>query len=232
MLRMFSDIIKGGPGSGNFGHAGVKGKRGGSSPGGGKHRVGTKSRSQHVDQQQVINAPGATYSDKMSNFIANDLGVSRQEADSYQEAIRGFAGSEYREIRSASVGQDANEDIKRKAQNMDKFINKSPKFEGEVHRGVIVSPEEANALKAGATINMKGMSSWSSDQGIAESFASGAGNNNQAVIFHVNNKSGASIAHLAAMPYQKEVVAPSTAKYGIQQTQNKGSTLHVYLTEN
>jgi hypothetical protein len=41
---LFNDIIKGSATSGNFGHAGVKGKRGGSSPGGGHNKVGGRDK--------------------------------------------------------------------------------------------------------------------------------------------------------------------------------------------
>ena len=184
----------------------------------------------HLEQEAVIKTAGATYSDKMSNFIQKDLGVSKERAEAYQEAIGGFAGSEYREMRIASIkGVNVTDTHKRMAKNMDEFIENSPKFKGEVHRGMRVSQADIASFTEGATIDMKGMSSWTSDKKIATEFAKG--DEGHAVIMHVTNKTGASITHLSSLPYQREVVSPSTTKYGVLRSEKKGNTVHVYLEE-
>jgi hypothetical protein len=195
----------------------------------------TKSESktrQHIDSSEISSQEGANYKDKTANFISKDINVSTAKAHEYVDAIRGFIGSDYMEMRRASQGEGKGTHNKL-AKDFDEFLNKSPKYKGEVHRGVRVPKEMADGFTSGAEITMKGMSSWSSDKKIADKFAAsgGEGDTGHAVIFHVTNKSGASVTHLAAMPYQKEIVAPSSAKYKVLRREEKGKNTHVYLEE-
>ena len=68
----------------------------------------------------------------------------------------------------------------------------------------------------GKMIDMKGTSSWSSSQKVANDFAKTQGNYNKGVVFSVKNKSGTNITHLSNFPKEKEVIQPSTAKYKIK----------------
>lgn len=100
---------------------------------------------------------------------------------------------------------------------IDDFIYKSEKFKGELHRGMKFHSSEdvekvINKLNQGKTVDMQGLSSWSSDKTVADDF----GEEFHHIIFHVENKSGASIKELSKFDNEDEVLLPTTARFKLK----------------
>lgn len=123
--------------------------------------------------------------------MAEDLGIDRRTAREYASAVNEYSGSEFREIRAASIGDlDAVRELQtrygetvdvdrvaQQAENIQAFIDASPKWDGgQLSRGVWVSNEEdlaamIQSAQNGQAIDMGGISSWTSDESIAAKFA-------------------------------------------------------------
>jgi ribosomal protein L44E len=86
MVYMFDNIIKGGPTSGNFGHAGVKGKKGGSAPGGGHSKIGGR------DKVSEHRASKTTDKSKITNKVP-DVKYNKPKVMSNQELFEATAGT-------------------------------------------------------------------------------------------------------------------------------------------
>ena len=95
-----------------------------------------------------------------------------------------------------------------------------PKFDGKIYRGVAFDKDKGekllSELKAkksnGATTDMKGISSWSSAENVADEFADNRPGEYK-FIFEMNNKSGVGIDHLSEWFGEAEVLHSKTAKY-------------------
>ena len=101
---------------------------------------------------------------------------------------------------------------------VDDFIYKSDKFKGEIHRGMKFHSSDdvlnvIDKLTQGKTVDMQGLSSWSSNEKMATSFK---GKKFNAIVFHVENKSGTSIKELSSYPNEDEVLVPTTARYRLK----------------
>jgi len=69
-------ILRGGRGSGNWGHAGRKGKKGGSGKGGGLGRIGAKPGSSHEERQKA----------------SKKTKVKRQKAEAKERLLKDIGG--------------------------------------------------------------------------------------------------------------------------------------------
>lgn len=224
--------IKGGAGSGNFGHSGRPGVVGGSGSGGsgGIGNIGSSGGSGSVSGGGGGGSSGSHeseseyFSDKSktkAEIVAQKLGVDTETASNYIESVKGYTSENYSDIRSASINGRPPSYV-HEAKDINDFIDKSPKFEGQVYRGITLTPDQhKNLLQNGTNkeITMLGISSWSSDKGVASKFASDnivSGADLRPVVFRVTNKTGASVTHLSKFENEKEVIQPSTSKYKIR----------------
>jgi SPP1 gp7 family putative phage head morphogenesis protein len=113
---------------------------------------------------------------------------------------------------------------------LEKYIYDSPKFDSEIYRGVrFSSSDDIAKFKLGQSIDMKGLSSWSSDYSISKDFAINPTGvemeideklafykTNNPVIFKLRKtNSGASIKHLSHYAEENEVVVSKDAKFKI-----------------
>ena len=163
--------------------------------------------------------------------IAN--GVSADEAREQVDAIEAYSGSDYRAIRKAQYEGLTDWDEYKKAQAIENFIAQSPVWAGgELYRGVKLDPAAVSQLKVGGRIDMKGMSSWSSDETTARSFSNASGNK-QSVIFRTKGtKQGASITHLSNYGKdESEVLISGKATWTIKKITVSGSRTYIDVEE-
>lgn len=171
--------------------------------------------------------------------VANDLYVSKEKAKDMAVSINQYSGSHYDDIRAASRGESNDEYDKKRAQDIEDFIEASPKWEGgRIYRGIGVNDQDvlddilSNAWK-GKPIDMRGMSSWSSKKSKAQSF----GENNtkkggKTVLFVTNGKpsggKGTSIKHLSHFPTEEEVLMSKDAIFTPTHIKNSKGTILIY----
>jgi hypothetical protein len=167
--------------------------------------------------------------ENMGKILASDIEkktgnkISNKEACVMIKAIKDYAGSlsEYKKIRSGIPPETA--------KAIEKLISVSPKFEGNVYRGMSFSDDSfVKQLKTGSEIDMKGFSSWSSDKKHSLKFSK---RNKIGVIIEMKNKSGVSITHLSKDYNEKEVLVSGKSKIMINKVVNKDGVYYVDARE-
>ncbi len=194
--------------------------RGSNTPGksgGGKYGASKSSRGQIDIQLQNR--------DEKIDFIMNDLKVSKEEATDYADVVEYYTHKGYTDMR----GGNNDEAVK----DLEKFISKAPSYDGEIYRGIhFKDNNEANLfasqLQKGATIDMGGISSWSSNLDIAQAYA---GLDNHHFLFRLKNKNGVGIDHLSYFQGEKEVLHSAKSKFKIKAINQNGNTYEVELQE-
>ena len=178
-------------------------------------------------------------------FIQESTGVSYEEAELQYGSIAKYGGMDYTRIRRAGYqgGSFAEEttfigtkDVTygQMADYIEDFIDNSPKWEGEIYRGINLPKYELEQLKVGGVIDMQGVSSWTSNFDIAEtySFKNIKKTGNQKIILHSSGtKQGTSIKHLAHYDFEDEILVSRKAKWSISNIEKIEDTTHIYVAE-
>lgn len=195
-----------------------------------KHKINSNSESWLENYQEDV-------TENTVKKLAKDLKVSKEEAERLANGIRDFSGSYSSEIRAASRGETSPQHIKDAAKACEDFIKASPKWAGgNLHRGINVDNDVRDQIVAraqkGQPIDMKGVSSWSSDKETANAFGHTDGNPEGAVIFHTNKKStkhGTSIKHLSKYPNEDEVLMSANSVFTPTKIEkDKNGVVHIY----
>lgn len=160
----------------------------------------TKKQKKHKNQEPYGNVEHDGPTDKTYAQVAKDLGVDEEEAKTMVDSIFNYSDGNYHDIRAASRGEATG--YEDDAKSCEDFINKSPKWAGgQLQRGLKVYDqakydEMVSSIAEGKEINLRGISSWSSDSEVAENFAGG----DYPVVLRTNKGSttrGTSISHLS-----------------------------------
>lgn len=174
--------------------------------------------------------------DSVARKVAGELGVSTQKAATMVRDIHKYSGSFYDEIKAASNG--AKNGYEKEAKECEDFIKASPKWSGgRIYRGIrdldpSVRDQILDNAWHGRPIDMRGISSWSSTEKIAKSFAGASGfDKSQSLIFVTNGKSvpnGTSIKHLSQYPQENEVLMSSKATFTPTKVTSKGGITYIF----
>jgi len=166
----------------------------------------------HVDKDAYLTVPVK----ERVGYVAKELGVSKAQARKYVSATITYSGPSYSEVRS---GED-----KVTADALEAYIAVAPKWDGNgpLYRGVRLRDADLAALTPGASIDMRGMSSWSSDNGVALSFAKRTSGSERRVMFEVDKGDTAtSIKHLSESPTEDEVLFSGKTRFEVVSTENR-----------
>ena len=178
-------------------------------------------------------------------FIQESTGVSYEEAELQYGSIARYGGMDYTRIRRAGYqgGSFAEEttfigtkDVTygQMADYIEDFIDNSPKWEGEIYRGINLPKYELEQLKVGGVIDMQGVSSWTSNFDIAESysFKNIKKTGNQKIILHSSGtKQGTSIKHLAHYDFEDEILVSRKARWSISKVEKTDDITHIFVSE-
>lgn len=120
--------------------------------------------------------------------------------------------------------------LKKYSNDLDDFIYRSEKYEGAIYRGLSLTEKDASEiiqnLKKGKTMDMQGISSWSSNRNVSIRFADTKDKEKEiCLLFNVENKSGTSIRELSEFPIEDEVLHPTTSRYILKDKNFKVKTL-------
>lgn len=162
-----------------------------------------------------------TSSDKTIHAIMQDTGTKSEEATKMFAAISAY-----------SVG--ANHD----SRQVEKFIQKSAKWDGgELMRGIHVDMATAEELirrtKDGETLDMRGISSWTSSFVVANDFAFYNSTGDEAkIMFHATGRvNGTSISHLSNFRKEAEVLLSEKARFEPSSYEYKEGVFHIFGRE-
>lgn len=163
--------------------------------------------------------------------IQQDIGVDMKTAQQTYEAFDDYTTNMYKEIRDIN---NTKEWAVRDRELIENYIAKAPPFDGEIYRGIRFKAAEGynyiQSLKKDAIIDMKGISSWSSDEKRAKSFA-GKGAYSYQIVFKTKNENGVGIKHLSTHDQEDEVITSSKQLYKVNNVKKSGKYYIVDLEE-
>jgi len=117
-------------------------------------------------------------------------------------SVSAFTQSKYTYVRNTPGSIEA--------QRIEAFIKDSPSWKGKLYRGV---KADASQLNVGDVIDMRGISSWTSEERIAQKFAYVTEKDKYGIIFELSGEVNhtTSIAHLARFGSEQEVIMSGQA---------------------
>jgi hypothetical protein len=153
-----------------------------------------------------------------------ELGVSNPKGA--VESIDHYTGSGYTAMREGKYQDEV--------KLIDEVIDKQPKWDGEIYRGMKVKKSFIDNIKSsiGDTLELSPNSptSFSSDMKVAHNFAHYSPGGGESVVLKMKNKRGSSIAHNSNFPGEGEVLHKSAEKYTIKSFNFDRST-NTYVVE-
>lgn len=162
--------------------------------------------------------------------IMKQTGVSAEKADFMYESIRDFSFGAYQDMRTVQMGGtdvwDLHHSVKEWKERVDaceEFIVKSPKWNGgTTYRGMHASESYLDELyeksKNGTTINMNGISSWSTSKAVAEGYTFPNPKTPLRIIFETDDAQlGTSIAHISINPNEREILCSKDNEYFVSE---------------
>lgn len=217
MINEIVKIFDGGEGSGHFKHVGIPNYKGGSARSGEyRNKQNKKYKEGH------ITSLGKTRKQKIKERIK---GITNNDAKRYDRALENYTGIFYGDIKKAYRDKYSNKKFDKSyeqiSNDLDDFIYRSEKYKGLVYRGLSVDEEVAlniiKKLKQGKTMDMQGISSWSSDKKVSLDFSNESDKDkNVCIVFNLDNKSGVSIKELSEFESESEVLHPTTSRYKLK----------------
>ena len=202
-------VSKGGPGSGIRGHR--------------THRPDKPGRRRRV--RGHVSGLSIHQKEEVLRQLVEDTATNKQKAEEYFDSIVRYSGVDYAKIRS---GRD-----KETAEKIEEFIDNSPKWDGNgsLYRGL--NMQNISHWKEGKVINMKGVSSWSDDEKIAQDFSKVEGfTARKNVIFMLpGSDNGTSIKHLSANPHENEILVSKYTSFKIRKIEPKGDYIYIKVDE-
>ena len=140
-------------------------------------------------------------------------------------AVNHYTGTGYKYMREGKYQDEV--------KLIDEVIDKQPKWDGEIYRGMKVKKSFVDNLKSsiGDTLELSPNSptSFSSNRNVASSFAH-SGGEGESVVLEMKNKRGSSIAHNSNFSSESEVLHKSAEKYTIKSV-NFDSSTNTYVVE-
>jgi len=222
-------LSKGSVGSGDFGHSGRPGQVGGSEGKGGTSR---RTSEHHPSTYNGLS--------KKAAYIMEETGVDEQHAKAYAKAITDFTGIDYTEIRQVGSGtykgdnKEEEDRLVNHAKNLEALIKKLPKWKsGAIYRGIRIEPSNLQSLrdshKSGDSIDMLGVSSWSSSEKVALSFGSKGpkayGHHGSVMlILEKGSMHGASIRSISEFKEEEEVLMSAGSRFKISRIDDVAGT--------
>lgn len=147
-------------------------------------------------------------------------------------SIDEFSRKRYDEIR-----KDESEYAKEANRSIDVLLENSPSYNGSIYRGISVTKKELNQYirysKKGIPFDQKGLSSWSSEKKIADSFIRLDEDRNCGIMFikeGVGFTNSTSIKHMSAFTEENEVLVHRKTKMKITKYYKHGKT-HFFTVE-
>ena len=179
----------------------------------------------------------------MYSYVATEIKVDEQMATEYTDAVMGFTDNSglFTDVRKYQRGEKLDEwadmdAVKAISRDAEEYIKVAPRWNaGETYRGVTLSDKELSSYTVGSTLDMGGMSSWSSKKSVASDFAhrNATYERPNSVMFHCDTQSkGTGIRHMSVIELEDEVLCSKDAKYQVLkvETQDDGIT-HIFLKE-
>lgn len=228
-------VLNGGSGSGNFGHSGRPGEVGGSGEGGGG--AGGAGASAHAEEYEltdadiISSAPTPKAVELSPKEAVAFYRLTKQQAAARaakvppaelarkdKGAIRAYTGQNNYEALNKNLreGKQLSRKLQKISDNMDSALQKLPKMEGTVSRGVWLKPDAIKKFLSdhapGKIVTYKSFTSAEAGGGAA--YAKGGKNTSATgVRLNIISKSARSVAKYSAYPRENEVIFPRNTSF-------------------
>jgi hypothetical protein len=167
--------------------------------------------------------------------LANRNRISVKNAEEQISALSRYSQNNFSEIRKAQYSNDITSPHFQDAILIEDFISKSPKWRGgELYRGVGIPINVFETYQVGGTVDMKGVSSWSSDEKVGKEFADQNVKAGEVKVIFKSPpaKNGTSITHLSYYGKEEsEVLVSNQTKWRISNISDKDDYIIVELEE-
>ena len=203
--------LKGGPGSGNFGHEGRPGEGvGGSGSGGG----GTSGYvvGNYYAAKESFNEYYRGLSDEQKQTLED---YTDGNYDLINDSVRGRLLEN-----NPGLASTEREEIPKDAERMKQIFDNAPKYEGRVYRGAMISQDrfaQLQSLEKGDKITMSGFTSTSTSKDTGREFAPPMSDNKYltGVLYTIDKGRGIAVEGVSKMPEEKEIVLPDKGEYKV-----------------
>lgn len=204
--------------------------------------TGTDVIAFNPNQIKAVDNEAPTSSDKIAKFNQNHgpdgrfaespgTGGGTSSSGKYSQdekvkAIEDWSDGGYGYVRKAQRGQIADPKRVKQAEAIEEYIAEQPDYGGVIYRGV--SKEKPVTFKRGQTLDMNGVSSWSSDEEVAQLFAGGENSRGEdhKYIFNAFSVSGSADIHSIAMnPGEREVLVSQNTKFVVMDVEDRKITI-------
>ena len=152
-------------------------------------------------------------------WIQQNLHITKQQAEIYQDAVAHFTGANYEEIRAAQQSGTANKHGQRGAA-LEDYISAAPQWDNsqELYRGVALDQSTVNGIskalksKKPFDVNHGATASWTTDNELAEAYSNEPGK--IPVVFKSKKTRNATpVMHLSSVGDESEVIVSKKNKY-------------------
>lgn len=171
----------------------------------------------------------------LTEQMAKYLNTDKYTATKITEAVIAWSDGTFSQIRKAQQENNTTSPFYQKAKYLEEYIELAPKWKNEpIYRGMHLTQNQINQYTIGRTFNMNGLSSWTSEELIANDFAEyNKKFGEQEVIFISKNgtNNGASITQLAHWEEEGEILVSSKAEYRVVNTYTKGKRTYIEVEE-
>jgi len=230
VVKGLSMYFKGGPGSGIEGHRTLRGSTSKLTPKKvsaalEKLREMRERRSDDARSGKKKRAVRGHYSNRSLSeknkrrVLKEELGLDDKKITELLGTLKQYTMKEsYKDVRKGS------EKGKKLSDTLEQYISKAPIWDGigTLYRGITLPNELIEKLKVGSVFDMKGVSSWTSEKGVAESFGTRTASGKKGcVTFAIPEVTrGTSITHLSYFPTwirkEKEILVSGKSKFRIE----------------
>lgn len=200
--------ILGGPGSGNFGHAGIPGQRGGSAPGGSGGGGSQKPEPRRTDRH------AAGKGDAEGHW---NMKMSKSE----EAALKKYGGSGYVDINKGLYDPPPSADVQKTISEIDSVMDRAELSTDTTVYSGLGSRASAmmSGLDVGSEVDFSGYLSTSTDENVARNFAEHGqkiGRKKGFMRLQFDLPKGANAFHMGDKDYEKEVMLPRGQRFVVK----------------
>ncbi len=180
----------------------------------------------------AVNRHGYADDEGRKAQLGKETGLAGKELDRAYELLSHFDGDAYKDYTKGGAS---------KQRELDEVIDKMVKYHGTVYRGMALTPGQLAAYKPGAEIDLKHVTSFSSELEPAAKWADvrvynhkkdkGFSSKINPVVLVVPNAKNGARARYIGWEQEHEVLYKSTEKMRVERKEVKNGVTYVYMTE-
>lgn len=154
-------------------------------------------------------------------------------------AVRTYTGALSSHFIEADRGGEVDPDVKKKNETLNSFLEKAPKHEGTISRGIVVEKGEVDALlkkyAEGSEIDADAKQSWTKDpKGVETRLIQVAREKKNPVkVFfeYPDSKTGVDVSGMSRFPEEEEVIIPKGSKYKVASVEKVDGGYRIKMAE-